>query len=144
LPIDQWPAAVKQAIAGIDIEELFDMVPGEGKVARGIVRKIRFRDKAPWGRMLGEQLGLISNRVDLNHRGSIQVGVSHDQERARQIELLRAMTDEERETLIEIMERAAARIETSKLEAAAVNGNGKIAIETTATAVDDPSPRNRQ
>ncbi len=50
---------------GVDIDELFGVVPGEGKLVKGLVKKIRFRDKSPELQKLGKYLGLLKDRVEV-------------------------------------------------------------------------------
>jgi hypothetical protein len=132
LPVTEMPEEARRALAGIEVEELYDFVPGEGRTPKGRVSKIRIRDKMPGILALGKHLGLFKDRVEIE-----DINVTEANEaRAQQLALLRAMDPEDRALLRQILERATARLEASK--------NGKPAIETTATPVDDTSPRNRQ
>jgi phage terminase small subunit len=128
LPIKQMPQQIRHCVARVDVEELFDP---SGKIQRGILKKVYFRDRAAWGRMLGQHLG-IPTTPDVNLNLNITAA---SEERRHQLELLRVMTGEERQTLGEILRRAQSRLDAKT--------NGKVAIETTATPVDNSSPPNR-
>jgi hypothetical protein len=113
LPIDELPDEMAVALAGFEIEDLFEFIPGEGKTLKGVVRKWKLRDKTPMLQMLGKHLSVLKEPTEANNNATKQF----EEERQNQLELLRAMTQSERTTLAEIMDRAKARIEARK------NGN---------------------
>ena len=132
LPITEMPEEARRALAGIEVEQLFDFIPGEGKTAKGTVTKLRIRDKMPALLAIMKKLGILTERVD---DGNINV-TNASEERNYQLSLLRAMTVEERATFMQIIGRAQVRMEAAK--------NGKPAIETTVKQVDElHSPTNR-
>ena len=64
LPIHSIPKEARLCIAGLEVEELYDYVQGEGRTTKGVVRKVRFRDKAPFVNMLGKFLKVLTDRVE--------------------------------------------------------------------------------
>jgi len=120
LPITEMPEEARRALAGFEVEQLFEFIPGEGKTPNGTVTKIRIRDKMPALLALMKKLGILTERVDVNRNINV---TNASEERNYQLSLLRAMTVEERATFMQIIGRAQVRMEAAK--------NGKPAIETT-------------
>lgn len=64
LGIHELPEDVAMVVSGIDSEELFDNPDGEGKVAVGEVRKLKFWDKPKMIELAMKHLGMITEKVD--------------------------------------------------------------------------------
>jgi hypothetical protein len=67
-PVDQWPAQLGAAVAGIDWEELFDLVDredgerGKEKALIGYLKKMKMWDKLKAIDMLGKQHGMFKDK----------------------------------------------------------------------------------
>jgi phage terminase small subunit len=64
IAIDQWPADVRAAVAGIEFEEVYEG-RGEERVHVGRIHKIKLVDKTKALEMLGKYQKLFSDRVEL-------------------------------------------------------------------------------
>lgn len=72
LPLKEMPEDVRRAIAGIDVEEMFD---GSGEERRrvGNVVKVKFWDKPRSLELLGKHLKLFTDKLE--HSGNVSVNV---------------------------------------------------------------------
>lgn len=68
-PITQWPKIWRQMISGIDVSELFDG-KGSQKVLSGILKKIKWPDKAKNLEMMGKHVGVGAFAETKNHKHS--------------------------------------------------------------------------
>lgn len=71
-PIHEMPPDVRRAIAGIEVEELFEG-RGEERQQVGCVRKVKFIDKKGALELLGKHLKLWVDRVE--HSGAVPIAV---------------------------------------------------------------------
>ena len=63
LPIKDIPKAVRKAISGVEVEELFEG-KGEDRVHVGTLRKVKFWDKVKSWELLGKHLKLFVERTE--------------------------------------------------------------------------------
>ena len=66
-PVSEWPARLGAAVAGLDLEELFEMVEvasgrGKDKVLSGYLKKLKLWDKPKALEMLGKQHGMFRDK----------------------------------------------------------------------------------
>jgi hypothetical protein len=66
-PVSQWPARLGAAVAGLDLEEMFEMVEaasgrGKDKVLAGYLKKLKLWDKPKALEMLGKQHGMFRDK----------------------------------------------------------------------------------
>ncbi len=59
LPITKVPEKERRALRALESRELFEFVPGLGRVERGVVHRIRWADKMAALNFLGRYLGII-------------------------------------------------------------------------------------
>lgn len=69
-PIEEIPEALRRTIAGIEVEELYEM-QGREKVYIGRVKKIKLIDKTKAIEMLGKKLDMFIDKVHVS--GTVQV-----------------------------------------------------------------------
>ena len=74
-PIEEIPEALRRTIAGIEVEELYEM-HGREKVYIGRVKKIKLIDKTKAIEMLGKKLDMFIDKVHVS--GTVQVKHSVD------------------------------------------------------------------
>lgn len=63
-PVSDWPKAWRQYLSGFDLAELFEG-RGEDRDLVGVMKKIRWPDKAKNLELLGRHLGMFKERVEL-------------------------------------------------------------------------------
>jgi phage terminase small subunit len=80
LPIQDMPIEARRALAGMDLEELFDYERGE-KIPRGILRKIRFATKAPYFEMLGKYFRVWGQSLEITGKNGAPITIVHLLER---------------------------------------------------------------
>ncbi len=59
LPVPEMPEEVRRALTALETRELFEFVPGVGRVKRRVVRKIRWADSVAACIFLGKYLGIF-------------------------------------------------------------------------------------
>lgn len=74
-PLHEMPEDVRRAIAGVEVEEMFDG-SGESRAHVGNLRKVKFWDKPRTLELLAKHLGLLVERVEV--KGTIDVRQVHD------------------------------------------------------------------
>ena len=62
-PVTAWPDRIAAAVAGIDVQELFENVKGERQL-EGYLRKLKLWDKPGAAKMLGQMHGQFSVKID--------------------------------------------------------------------------------
>jgi hypothetical protein len=62
LPLQDMPEDVRRAIAGVEVEELFEG-RGEDRKQVGWVRKVKFWDKPRGLELLGKHLGMFADKL---------------------------------------------------------------------------------
>lgn len=67
-PLKDIPEDVRRAIAGLDVEELFEGV-GEERTQVGVVKKVKFWNKVQALELLAKHLGLLRDKVEVSGAG---------------------------------------------------------------------------
>lgn len=71
-PISEWPEACVKALAGIEIQELFDFQDGE-KDKVGEVKKIKMLDKLRALELLGKQQGMFAQKHEIHGKMTLEM-----------------------------------------------------------------------
>lgn len=94
--INNMPEAARRALAGLDVNEIFDGAQGDQKQAIGLAKKVRLVDKIGAIGLIMKHLGMLQTKVEgslqMNHSGNIGDGADD----------LSKLTDEELQALAEI------------------------------------------
>lgn len=77
LPIHDLPDDVAAAIAGVEVDELWE---GRGEERRqvGVTRKVKFWDKGRAVELALKHLGLLTDKREVNHTGEVRYRVVQD------------------------------------------------------------------
>lgn len=74
LPLLDMPEEVRRALAGVEVDELFEG-RGDERQQVGVTRKIKMNDKLRGLEMLGKHLRLFTESVELSGAGGAPLGV---------------------------------------------------------------------
>ena len=86
-PLNEWPKAWRQYLAGFDVSELFEGV-GKEREFVGFLKKLKWPDKVKNLELLGKHVNVnaFRDQVDLNVIGSLADDIAKARQRAMQAE----------------------------------------------------------